>query len=611
MCKVIGLTFALSAIIIFYSYIYLALRYGGAKKYIEKISKREYIYISSIFLISSSFIAYMLGKNQFIYYWDCTMHWIPTVSMTQTMFVNPWGTLQTIVNTIGTTDYNWTMPLLYVLPAKIFGCSFSSVVLIVHVFYMCPAYFVLALAMKKQLSLMGSKEISIVWFIALVSLVPFLSAILLRGFLDPPVLMIAAVIIFLSSDFSYDRFDIKWATLMAIGIFSLVIFRRHWAYWVIGLIVSLGVLFLFQLKTDTWRKTFLNYVLNMSYIGLFCVLLLIFPFKSFLDRSLRDYSFIYSAWNASIYAKIENINNAFGNFLVFSLCVIPFLISKNKKIIKYIISNMILILLPIFIMMRVVQMHDAHFYMAMISVLTLFSYAVMGLLEKIKKQTGKVMLLILGSIYLGFNFLCCFRNSTFSIPDNMLTKVVFSNYNYTPYYREDVAEIKKMVNDLNFAVEKYDTDCYICTGTHNLNSSILSLAYAPETLSAVNRLLSGSDVDIRDGFNTNFFDAGIVVIEEKVSQNGTNTSGSYGVTQYLSEQIRNKSSFLGQHYKLLNQYSLQYEGTSTASIYLKISDFEKNDYKALIEFYDKLYPNNPELFSDRIEKYMQNKEIVN
>ena len=159
--------------------------------------------------------------------------------------------------------------------------------------------------------------------------------------------------------------------------------------------------------------------------------------------------------------------------------------------------------------------------------------------------------------------------------------------------------------DINDYTNEYDTSVYICAGSDNLNQCLLQYAFEPETFQAIPRWIYSSDVDLRDGFCTGIFDAGLVVVESPTPDLNTSTyhKNIYGVIWYLSEQIRDGESFLGRHYKLLKEYDLA--NNTKAGVYVKISDLELQDYDDLIHFYDYLYPDNKDIFSARIQEYVK------
>ena len=154
---IIGLIISILVIVLFYGYIAVCFKCVKVEDFFKNISKKEWIGIFCFFILTTMFVNYMVQKNRFIYFWDYSMHWVPTFSMEKMLFQDPIATMKTVWNTIGTTDYNWLMPLLYVLPAKIFGSSYETMIVLIHIFYMCPSFLVISVCINKFLELAGYK----------------------------------------------------------------------------------------------------------------------------------------------------------------------------------------------------------------------------------------------------------------------------------------------------------------------------------------------------------------------------------------------------------------------------------------------------------------------
>lgn len=602
---IIGLLISIIVIVLFYGYVAVCLKYSGTGKILRQVSKKEWCFFLIFFVISVIFVIYIMGKNQFIYYWDYSVHWVPTFSMAKAMFENPFATLQTVWYTIGTTDYNWLMPLLYVLPAKLFGCTFEIMVVFVYIFYMCPAFLMISICVNKFLKLAGYEKARIILYAVLVFAMPLVEYVLLKGFWDAPVLILSACLLLLASDFEYKSFDVRRSTLMVIGILAIVLFRRHWAYWIIGYIFFLGIGMLFQLHKDTYGITIRYFFGNMMYIGICCVLLLIFPLRPFLKYSLRNYEGIYAAWNTNVAGKLNNINDAFGNFLILAILGMLLCIWKNRKSIKYFMQNMLLIFIPIILMMCSVTMHDSHFYFVVVPLMICLAISMECVWTCLKSKAGKRVAVSAFGLFLSYNFLACFWSETFLPWNNKILQTAFCNLRYQPMYREDIGNIRKLVDYLNEKTEEYQTDVYLCASSHNINNHILSLAYAPEEANCVHHILPEANIDLVDGFNTNFFEAGIVVTEDFVDDGaGYITRGNEGVMVFPREVIEDSSSPVGKHYELIGEFSLNYLYDSTVQVWHRVSEYEQSDFEWLIDYYDEAFADYPDLFSNRIREYM-------
>ena len=393
---------------------------------------------------------------------------------------------------------------------------------------------------------------------------------------------------------------------MVIGILTIVIFRRHWAYWIIGYILFLVIEMCFQLHKNTFRITIKYFLENMAYIGICCSILLVLPLRPFLQHSLRNYSELYVAWGSDIIQKIGYINDAFGNFLFLIILGFILCIWKSRKSIKNYVGMLVLIAVPIFLMMNTSTMQNSHFYFAVVPIMICLALSVECCLECLKVKTKKYIMYLVLTLLLIYNFLACFWSNIFLSDGSRIKKAIFCDLGYEVLYRDDIENIQELVDYLNEKTEEYHSNVYICASSLNINSQILSLAYAPEETNCMKNLLPEANVDLRDGFSTDFFDAGIVVTEDFVDDTGYYMGdGNVGVVHFLADSIEDASTPVSKHYELLKEFTVHWKYGSTVKVWRKVSDYEESDYNYLIDYYDKTFPEHPELFSDRIKAYAQ------
>lgn len=116
---------------------------------------------------------------------------------------------------------------------------------------------------------------------------------------------------------------------------------------------------------------------------------------------------------------------------------------------------------------------------------------------------------------------------------------------------------------------------------------------------AVTKIYPISHVVKVSGFCTDFFSSKYIV-----AANPTQLHLPEGqeVIRYLSDNIRDKTSYIGKHYTPLKSFSL--DENVTAIVYEKKSEYSKEDIIKVRDFYDSLYPEYPELFKDRFNGYI-------
>ena len=109
-------------------------------------------------------------------------------------------------------------------------------------------------------------------------------------------------------------------------------------------------------------------------------------------------------------------------------------------------------------------------------------------------------------------------------------------------------------------------------------------------------MVHNRDVDLRDGFPSEFLTAKYVVTTTPVQ---THLSSGQHVVTYLADCLHDSSNYLGRHFKKV--YEVELDNNVTAEVYEKGSSFTEDDLIKLREYYNTLYPNDTELFADRIK----------
>lgn len=117
----------------------------------------------------------------------------------------------------------------------------------------------------------------------------------------------------------------------------------------------------------------------------------------------------------------------------------------------------------------------------------------------------------------------------------------------------------------------------------------------PDTDNAVPHMYATCDVDLRDGFPTDFLNAKYVVATDPVQ---THLATGQEVVSYLAEGVQDETSYIGCHFRFMEQYELD-DGV-IAKIYEKISGFSEDDLQNLRDYYDALYPGYSSIFAERI-----------
>lgn len=595
MNHIIGYAIAIAMPILFYLYIFAIFNKTNAIVEINTFTKSDWYISIFIFVSITCAIAVLIKQNQFIYYWDYGREWTTALSVSDELFVNPINALKSIYASINSTDYNQLMPVLIILPLKILGNSFARYVVVNMVFYMCPALFMISLLAYKILhkyQINGTKFWNIVLF---VSLTPILYYVLLDGFMDAPVLILISGLLMLSLELDFEKVDIVACVEMAVGILMLVLFRRHFAYWVVGYIVSIFFIAVYHIEKekDRFRK-FKVYVMDMLIIGGICLSVLLTVFRQFFLRSVfNNFSYAYSAYNVTYAEKFERIVVVFGWGVLFMAFILaPIVCRWYKGLFAITISYFIHIALATFLLWRELQMNWHQYYLIVIQVILLASVGLFGLAER-KKKKNQILIKLAGVIWGLINVGVCF------VPIFQGTNIyhLFSTRYYETKTRNDLESIHEMIDYVNeIANPENGKWVYVLSSSGVLNSDILRKAELPFNINPIPTLYGTREVDLRDGFPEELFQADVVIVGEPVQTHLPD--GKQQIISHLSELILDSDSYLGKHYSCVKKFVL--DGGVTANVYNRISQYDKEDYVKLQTYFDDLYGEYPELFGNRI-----------
>lgn len=303
---------------------------------------------------------------------------------------------------------------------------------------------------------------------------------------------------------------------------------------------------------------------------------------------------MYSAYDAALLIKIQGVCSYFG-YLTIAASVIALGLSlwkrKNRRLVTF---SSVAIVVTTVAFFQTQAMGVQHIYTIAVEFCILQFVMIELIAACISKRmvragwvAGCLGVCICGSLN-------CFFPATRGTFANVSS--LFST-EYDPMQREDVDALCQMVDYVNSLTEGTDTKVYITASGSVLNSAVITMLYAPDNLNPMHNLCDTADVDLRDGFNSEFLEAGVVITTSPIQLHLA--EGSQEVVRYLSEQVTDTESPIGRHFEKDEMEFLLDDGV-VASIYVKTSDYEQSDLEALAAYFAEYYPGQETLFADRI-----------
>ena len=594
------------------SVIFIALFYGicvygimcdGGKRKIKYLVKacsvKTGVMIILISLLMAGFVAYWVKCNQYIYFWDLSGYWSLAIDrmnyMSDSSVVE---SVRSLLESINNDDYNVFLPSIIALPMKIVGNTFARYVFLVSVMFLIPISLVQGLLATKIVS-NTEKNVSVYFVLGMILsfIMPANYYALFRGYVDVAFLLPMTIVIYLFVDYDFRNISISRNVSISLLLIVTWISRRYTIFFIIGFVVAMLVKAIFVLIEDKGLTNMKNIIVNFIIIGSISVGILIAFFRKFFFHALfTNYGKMYSAYDSPLSVKIQCLKASFGSFSIFIILIVGIMCIIHKRNRVNYISLCMTILATLCSFWMTQNMGTQHRMLLNVPVYTLFLMLFdFWKMEKPKNIIPKTLLASRGVIVLclivvltnfGESFIC-------KLPANG-TSTFFSE-RYYPLRRNDLEEVQALVGRLNELTIGTDDWIYVAASGQTLNCDILMKADMPNTKTAVNNLLTTSDVDLRDGFPTDFLRAKYVVTTLPVE---LHLDSGQEVVSYLAEGVQNSESIIGCHYKEMEEYQL--ENGVVAKIYMKINEYSDDDLYQIRTYFGNLYPDSTDLFENRI-----------
>lgn len=590
--------FCLGVMALYYGACFLALKANGEgvlSQDFKDFMSKNYLILGALAFLFGSFVVLVLRQNHFIYFWDYSGYWTPSIeNMPHFLDWSAFWSIKSVFYSINHDDYNSFLPALIALPLKIVGCSFSKYVSINYIMFLVPSILVQALVGRKLVK--NKKASNFFIFVCLAFLFAANYYAMLRGYIDVAILLPASIAMYHFIDFDFKKVvisrDFAIAGMLILGWIS----RRYFIYFIIGYVAAM---LLKAVVTYFKNKSSLKSIITNFFIitGISITLLLVF-FPHFLIRALtQNYTEMYSAYNACLADKFISLWQAFGLYSAIIVVITGLLcVIHRKHLINYFaLVVMLLVSIGIFWQTQVMDIHHKLILNVPIFCIFLINLDFFDSLKNKKLNFVQNSVITICACLVAVNFFFTFSPEIKSLNNSTL----FSE-KYKPLVRNDIVQIETMVNKLNLMTAGTGDYVYVLASGRILNSDILRKIYLPNYNNALHNLYQTCDVDLRDGFPVEFFNAKYVITTLPVD---LHLGSGQEVVKYLAENINNKNTYLGKHYQQIDNVQLD-EGY-VAIIYKKVSDFNSSDYDKLIDYYDSLYPTHKNLFKERIQKYKE------
>lgn len=573
----------------YYGLMWRALKFCNVKFF--DTLKDDLLRIFIVAAVSTGFVAVMISSQQLIYFGDLIETYEPTLYCEETVFADPWQSLKDLRHSINHADYNNFLPMLMALPMHIFGRSFLCYALYVWLMFGLPAIFFAAATFKHIFDGAGVKIFSCSALMAIILLLPIVEIPALVGYANISILLPGAIIFAVL--LSLRRAEIQREPLILVAILCvLAVFQaRTAAYLILGLFAGYAVFVVIEGSRD---RALLPDVLNLiqkffviGVVGAVVTLPLFFPF---IKHALTyDIATAYSAYAQGFdFTTRLFIHASDLGILIYALFVLGLFVGlSNGQLLPHAMFCATWFFAAELLICCVQVIDLQHNYTMILP----FAFAIMTLIAFVIERRKICAAIIFVLI---FDF-CQTFSATLNIPK------IF-HQPFPELVRRDINELKTLVNDINALTAGTDKKIFILASSPLYNAHTLTKIFLPDNHDALPSLMNTADIDLRDGFPTQLFDADFILVAEPPQLHMRAQDQSVVVKP--AEWLLNPSP-ISRHFKLIDERTFAPDDSTSATLrlYEKISPLERSDIDFAEKIFAELYPNNNELFKARFERY--------
>lgn len=607
-----SLAISLFGLIAFYCLIICIVSSTKTASVIRGLSTKEKMLMAVISALFLLFGGWYFSRYHFIPTWDNASYWMSTLQFNKSLFSSPRTAILQALDSVNTSDYNQLLCWILSFPVLVLptwaGSFYTELILV-----LIPSSLLMSGFMKIQLERIRNSKGNVIplWVIYCVFLlIPLAARPIFSGYLDGVgyLLFISLVIALLDDSLLSRKFSI---IVIGLGISGAFLIRRWFVFAVIGLVVTVSIYWIFRMwffDSARRRRVFLRLCIVVVLLALGALLPLLTLFRGFLWRSFSgNYSASYQSWTLydSYIDKWGHLGYDFGwIWLVLSwISIIIFFVQfLMKKIavkcfvdfVAIIFANYIGGITSVLVFWRIQDFSPQHWYIV-VGFMSLAVYMPIFLelsfiSVHLYRRISTIALIIISVV--------CLCSSFGLLVKNQIVQQVFGGTIQQPYRQSDVKEKGEFVEYLRNQT-RGSSLVYFAAASSDLNSSLPYTYYLPSSTTSPFPV-AGADVDSRDGFNTDFFNADFVVTSDPVSLHMSRDKEQ--VVYILNKLVRDHSSYVGRHY--IEKRSFSFDNDVRVTVYEKTSSLTREDIIRLKNYFDSIYPDLPELFSDRFDSVL-------
>lgn len=582
----IGFAWGIGSLTVYGSFIIYIWKNCGLFSAIQD-QKREAYKVGIILFITTLFVLCVIEKDNTVYFWDYSAYWKNTIDHSRLVFEDPLFMIKNMIYSLNYYEYNNLIPALMAFPIRICGISYTIYVLLTYVLFQLPAYITLIFILYKISRDCFKSKVRLEYIVFAVVALPTFFYPTLFGYIDVSGVLWQTLILLVVYTFDFGKFDRKKALLLSALMLLLVLTRRYFAYFGVGIVCGIMGKIITEAYVQNEKSKYIKAAFgNLILIGTVCLGILVIFFRPFLYRSLiNNYQNAYSAYNmGDLIFNYKQIIIWFGAIIIgcaISGAILGLFVSGLRS---YLIAIWISVVVSTFLIFQILTMGMHQYYIISPQIILAIGILLIWMVEY--KRNVICGITVLG---ISINFLASF---------NVLCKdeysILFSVRRYSPKVRGDMRELLLMANDAKRAAGEHGK-VVITASSDLLNSDTLRNLYLPYESNYFPNLSYFCDVDLRDGFPVDIINAEIVIASSP-TQYHLSPEGQR-VIGFFNEEFFNGGR-LSRDFEVIGEYQLDH-GVTTKML-KRITPFDSEDLRYIKEYFDQFYSEQEEIFSDRI-----------
>ena len=244
--------------------------------------------------------AYLVTSKQFLYFWDYTNYYEKTLRLIRdARKFSVFKILMDVYQSILVGEYSDFMALFTIVPFYFTDLSCDSYLLSYAVFYLPVLYAVGCGALYQLSRWVSLKKEKWLFILGMGSMIcfPLLHAAALDAMPDFLGIVFILMIILLTMNETFEkRAYMRWALLM-INVFSLIVIRRWYMFWLVAYAVVFGVYSVLSIGRSSQRQQIGKQYFNLLTLVGLCAIFVGVSLFPMISRILREnYAYRYSSY---------------------------------------------------------------------------------------------------------------------------------------------------------------------------------------------------------------------------------------------------------------------------------------------------------------------------